>query len=123
MWRSPQAQGAKADGWLYRVAVRKSLDELRRRTRRARYETLFGFGPSVATPEDVRNVSEMQERVRFVLALVPRRQSELLLLHSHGFGYVELASALGLNPASVGTLLIRAQRAFRKEYIKRYGDK
>ena len=32
-----------------------------------------------------------------------------------------LAAALELNPASIGTLLTRAQDAFRKEYIKRYG--
>jgi RNA polymerase sigma-70 factor (ECF subfamily) len=32
-----------------------------------------------------------------------------------------VASVLGMNPASVGTLLSRAQHAFRKEYIKRYG--
>ena len=123
LWRSPQAQGPKADAWLYKVAVRKGLDELRRRTRRARYEALFGFGQGVATPEDIRKVSETQEQVRFVLAVVSRRKAELLVLHSHGFGYVELASTLGLNPASVGTLLSRAQHAFRKEYIKRYGDK
>ena len=36
--------------------------------------------------------------------------------------YDELASTLDLNPSSVGTLLARAQQAFRKEYIKRYGE-
>jgi Sigma-70 region 2 len=34
LWRNPQAQGENAGGWLYRTAVRKGLDELRRRTRR-----------------------------------------------------------------------------------------
>jgi RNA polymerase sigma-70 factor, ECF subfamily len=34
-----------------------------------------------------------------------------------------LAAALKLNPASVGTLLSRAQQAFRKEYIQRYGER
>jgi RNA polymerase sigma-70 factor (ECF subfamily) len=45
----------------------------------------------------------------------------MLLLRSHGFSYGELASILDLNSASVGTLLSRAQQAFRKEYVKRYG--
>jgi RNA polymerase sigma-70 factor, ECF subfamily len=40
-WRTPQAHSEKAGGWLYRVAVRKGLDELRRRTRRTRYEHLL----------------------------------------------------------------------------------
>jgi RNA polymerase sigma-70 factor (ECF subfamily) len=51
------------------------------------------------------------------------RQAELLLLRHEGFDYRELAAALHLNPASVGTLLSRAQETFRKEYIKAYGER
>jgi RNA polymerase sigma-70 factor (ECF subfamily) len=36
--------------------------------------------------------------------------------------YAELAAALNLNPASVGALLARAGQAFKKEYVKRYGE-
>ena len=50
------------------------------------------------------------------------RLTLLLVLRSDGLSYIELASALDLNPASVGTLLARAQQAFRKEDIKRYGQ-
>lgn len=120
-WRSPSAHSEKAEGWLYRTAVRKGLDELRQRTRRGRYERLLGFGRAVPTPEDVRTVAEEQERVRLVLAAIESRQAELLVLRSHGLSYDEVASALELNPASVGTMLGRAQDTFRKEYLKRYG--
>ena len=124
--RHPNAHGDKAEGWLYRTAVREALDELRRQTHRARYERLFAFVPSgkargSPTPEDVRAAKEDQHTVRVVLSALDRRQAQLLLLRSEGFSYDELASTLDLNPASVGTLLARAQRAFRKEYIKRYG--
>ncbi|MDP8982913.1 MAG: sigma-70 family RNA polymerase sigma factor [Acidobacteriota bacterium] len=122
LWRTPGAQGEKAESWLYKVAVRKGLDELRSRTRRSRYERPFGFLRRVPTPEDIRTTTEERERVRFVLAVIERRQAELLLLRSHGLSYDELAAALGLNPVSVGTLLSRSQQAFRKEYIKRYGN-
>jgi RNA polymerase sigma-70 factor, ECF subfamily len=120
-WRSPSAHGEKAEGWLYRTAVRQGLDELRHRTRRSRYEQMLGLGRRVPTPEDVRTAAEEQERVRLVLAAIETRQAELLVLRSHGLSYEELAAALELNPASIGTLLSRAQDAFRKEYIKRYG--
>lgn len=125
--RDPKAQGEKAAGWLYRTAVRTGLNELRHQTRRTKYEALFGLfrlgnAKGQATPEDVRAANEDQEKVRFVLSIIKPRQAELLLLHSHGFSYEESASALGLNPASVGTLLSRALQAFRKEYIKRYGE-
>ncbi len=122
LWRNPQAQGGNVRGWLYRAAVRIGLDELRRSTRRARYERLVGLIRRVPTPENIRGAAERQERIRRVLAAVEPRQAELLVLRSHGLSYEELASALDLNPASIGTLLSRAQQAFRKEYGKRYGD-
>ena len=58
-----------------------------------------------------------------MLAVIDRRQAELLLLRSQDLSYEEVASTLEMNPASIGTLLSRAQNAFRKEYIKRYGEK
>jgi RNA polymerase sigma-70 factor (ECF subfamily) len=125
--RHANAHGDKAEGWLYRTAVREGLDELRRQTQRARYERLFAFVPSVnahgsPTPEDVRAANEEQKTVRRVLSAIDRRQAQLLLLRSEGFSYDELASTLDLNPASVGTLLARAHQGFRKEYIKRNGE-
>lgn len=126
LWRSRRAQGQWTGEWteacLYKSAVRRALDELRKKARRARYEGLIGFVSRNPTPEEVRAASEDQERVRLVLAAVAPRQGELLALRSQGLSYDELASALNLNPASVGTLLSRAQKAFRKEYIKRYGE-
>lgn len=121
-WRNPQAHGDQAQGWLYRAAVRSGLDELRRQTRRQRYERLLGFGRRAPTPEEVRAANEEQARVRSVLASLESRQAELLVLRSQGLSYEELAFALDLNPASIGTFLSRAQQAFRKEYIKRHGE-
>lgn len=121
LWRAPKAQGENMKGWIYRTAVRKGLDELRRRARRFRYENRFGFR-KVQSPEEIAVSAEEQERVRFVLALINPRKAELLLLRSQGLTYEELALALDLNAASVGTLLSRAEQAFRKEYIKRYGQ-
>jgi len=122
LWRNPRAQEGNVEGWLYRAAVRMGLDELRRRTRRERYERLFGMARSMPTPEDLRGASEQRQKIRLTLAAIEPRQTELLLLRSHGLSYEELASALDLNPGSVGTLLSRAQQAFRKEYGKRYGE-
>jgi RNA polymerase sigma-70 factor, ECF subfamily len=104
------------------VAVRAGLDELRRQARRARYESLIGFDRGSLTPEEIHSATEELERVRLVLGAIEPRRAELLLLRSDGLSYEEVASALNLNPASVGTLLSRAQQAFRKEYIKRYGE-
>lgn len=122
LWLLRGAQPDNLEAWLYRVAVRKAVDELRRRTRRERYESLFGLVRGVPTPEETHSAREEQDRVRRVLASIRSRQAELLLLRSSGFSHEELAAALGLNVASVGTFLARAQQAFRKEYVKRYGS-
>lgn len=122
LWRSPAAHGAAAEGWLYRTALRLGLNELRGRERRGRYESLSAAEGSVATPEQEHAAAEERKQVRAVLADMPERDAELLLLRSSGWSYQQVAEALELNPASVGTMLARAQRAFRKEYVSRYGD-
>jgi len=123
LWRQPQAHGDNVGGWLYRTAVRAGLYELRRQARRARLEPLLPFASGRPTPEELHAANETQEQVRRVLARLNPRQAELLLLRSQDLSYSELAAALTLNPASVGTLLSRAQQAFRKEYEKLYGPK
>jgi RNA polymerase sigma-70 factor, ECF subfamily len=120
--RTPKAQGDQCLGWLHRTAVRASLNELRRAARRERYERLFGLPRRAPNPEEVHASAEQQQRVRTVLAALDRRQAELLLLRNEGLSYQDLARTLDLNPASVGTYLVRAQQAFRKEYVKRYGE-
>lgn len=119
--RNPEAHAAWAEGWLCRTAVRAGLDELRRQKSRSRYELLSYLHRAAPTPEEIHSSQQEHEKVRSVLAAIQPRQAEMLLLRSDGLSYEELASTLDLNPASVGKLLSRAQEAFRKEYIKRYG--
>ncbi len=111
------------DGWLYRTAVRKALDELRSQIRRSRLERLLGANrKSPPTPEQLYAANAEQRRVRTVLGALQHRQAEILLLRSQDFSYQEIAAALELHPNYVGSLVSRAQEAFRKEYRKRYGN-
>ena len=121
LWRSPGVQGDAAGAWLYRTAVRLGLNELRGSSRRARHESLAAITQAFPDPEQARAAAEQQRQVREVLAALDPRQASLLVLRSSGLTYEEVAAALELNPASVGTFLSRAQQAFRKEYVKRYG--
>lgn len=120
--KTPKAHGANYGGWLYRTATRAGLDELRKRERREKYERMFGLPPRSPTPEEAHLENEEQRRVRSTLAKLKAAQAALLILRSEGLSYEELASALELNPSSVGTLLSRAEAAFRKEYVRRYGQ-
>ena len=123
LWRNPRLLEENVGGWLYRTAVRSGLYEIRRQGRRDRVSHLLGRRESPPNPEQVHTAAEEQKQVRTVLARMDERRAELLLLRSSGLSYEELAAALALNPASVGTLLARAQQAFRKEYIQLYGER
>jgi RNA polymerase sigma-70 factor (ECF subfamily) len=123
LWRNPKVcRSGQAVGWLYRTAVRMAIDELRKEARRIRNANLPVTGQSDKTPEEAHAAAEERDRVRLVLASLDARQAELLLLRSNDLSYADVAAALELNPASVGTLIRRAQQAFRKEYVKQYGE-
>lgn len=121
LWNGPRPAPEILTAWLYRVAVRRGLDDLRRKNRREHYERLLTFGRRVPNPEEILTESQDQERVRQIPASMEARQAELLVLRSHGLSYEELAGALGIHAASIGTLLSRAQNSFRRRYVRRYG--
>jgi len=120
--RNPPASQTNVEGWLYRTGLRLALDALKADRRRARYEALagaFGFAPSAHTALEQ---DEERTRIRRALSSLRAEYVALILLRADGLSYAELAAALDLNPTSVGTLLARAQQAFRKEYVSRYGQ-
>jgi RNA polymerase sigma-70 factor, ECF subfamily len=122
LWQNSQAQGENAMGWVYRTAVRLALNDLRGHRRRAHYESQADAPPAAPTPEEAHAAEQEREQVRRVLAAIDPRDAELLLLRHQGFSYEELAVAIDVQPSSIGTLLARAQRAFRKEYVTQYGE-
>jgi RNA polymerase sigma factor (sigma-70 family) len=111
--------------WMYRVAANAGLDALRVATRRRRNEAAAGVETlRTATPESALEDllrGERQARVREALAALKPRDAQLLLLRSGDLSYREIAVALGVAAASVGTLLARAEAGFEREYRSRYG--
>jgi RNA polymerase sigma-70 factor (ECF subfamily) len=120
--RYPAAHGDGAEGWLYRTAVRQALDAWRRDRRWARLERVLAhLGVAPRTPADLHAGAEDRRQVRVVLGSLRRRDATLLLLWAEDLSYAEMASAIGVQATSVGSLLRRAQDAFKKEYEARYG--
>jgi RNA polymerase sigma-70 factor (ECF subfamily) len=119
--RSPQLDDTNVEGWLYRTGLRLALDGLRKKRRRAYYESFWRFFSTTPSPSDSLEQQTETTRVRTVLAALKAQHAELLLLRADDLDYNEISVALNLHPASVGTLLARARSAFRKEYEKRYG--
>ncbi len=103
--------------WLITVALnlfrnaRNSRSRRRRLLTRDRASRVHADPP--ADPALSASAVETARRVRTALDRLPVRDRELLLLRAEGFAYRDMADALDLNEASIGTLLARARRAFR----------
>jgi RNA polymerase sigma-70 factor (ECF subfamily) len=111
--------------WIYRVASNAGFDALRSGARRRRREEAAGVEslraaePAGALEDLLR--AERRARVRQTLQAMKPRDARLLLLRSEGVAYREIAQAMGVAPASVGTLLVRAEAAFERKFRARYG--
>lgn len=115
LYRKPLPPGREHNtlAWLLTVATNRCLNLLRaERRRQARERRAADVPPTVAADGGAAAL------VRATLARLPQRQVQLLLLRQAGFAYAEIAAALGVAPGSVGSLLARAERAFRQEYTR-----
>ena len=121
--RNPPSSDHNLAGWLYRTGIRLALDNLKKRKRRAHYEALAPAPAAIQSPQQAFEQQEQRSRVRHVLVALKSERAALILLRSEGYSLAEIASILSLNPSSVGTLLARADLAFRKEYVNRYGER
>jgi RNA polymerase sigma factor (sigma-70 family) len=108
---------ADVRAWLAAVASNLFRDERRRAGRRA--ALLAGQPPELtmaarAPHPDVQMMSaDAKRQVRAALDALPLRDRQLLLLRFEDYSYRELAVAVGVAESGVGTLLVRAMRAFR----------
>jgi RNA polymerase sigma factor (sigma-70 family) len=106
--------------WLATVATNLFRNVHGTRTRRSELlravPEAARFSDHAIEPAVSAHSVEVAGRVRRTLDAMPERERELLLLRAEGYSYREMAAALKLNEASVGTLLARAKRTFRDLY-------
>lgn len=106
--------------WLVSVAMNLLRNVMSTRNRRRRLLTV-GRGErahSDPPPASDANVLalEVRDRVRGALDGLSERDKQLILLRAEGYSYREIASALDMHEASIGTVLARAQREFRQRF-------
>jgi RNA polymerase sigma factor (sigma-70 family) len=113
-------------GWVYRTATNLGIDVLRKNARRRQHEheaaRLADQSHSTTGPLDEVLRAEKRQAVRRALAELKPVQAQALILRASGFSYHEMAEALGVKRVSIGTLLLRAEQAFRKQYRARSGE-
>ncbi|MBI3970397.1 MAG: sigma-70 family RNA polymerase sigma factor [Chloroflexi bacterium] len=126
----PETGSAPLRAWLFCVALNRGYNALRSERRRRNREDAVARDPSrgsnrgaiadAALLEEANRADE-RDAVRRVLIALPERQRDCLILRSEGLSYAEIAAAIGVAPGSVGTLLARAERAFKQRYLAQRG--
>ncbi len=113
-------EGSNLRGWLFRVATNLGLRSIRSYQRREHYEMVAGKGaledPQEDKPAELLDSKEAHRLTRLALSRMQPRQAQLLSLRYSGMTYKDIAGAMGLAPASIGPLLLRAEREFARIY-------
>ena len=113
-------------GWLFRTGTRAAIDALRAHERRGvKVELDAASKVGSGTEGDPLNDLLARERVaqvRAVLARLKPEKAQLLLLRQSGLSYREIAGALEMHAASVGTMLARAEAEFTVLYRKQTSE-
>ena len=103
--------------WLFKTATHLVRDGYRVGKNRMRLLDKHPVTPAVPeTPERSVEREEARARTREVLAALPERDREILLLRYSGFSYKEIAAVIQVAATSVGTLLARAERRFAEAF-------
>ena len=113
---------AHARAWLYQIAHRVALDEMRRR-RIIRFLPWTGESRG-AVPSAEHQVMELRlsGELQRALERIPERQrSALLLAELHDLTGLELAAALGVSHVAARALLTRARESLRQALAEEQG--
>jgi RNA polymerase sigma-70 factor (ECF subfamily) len=115
-----QDEIASERSWLFAVASNLVRDEARREAReRKRREVMRSHAEAESSVEPEPTSIERAEDqavARQAIEMLAERDRDALLMREEGLGYEEIAEALGLSVASVGTTLSRARRRLMEAY-------
>lgn len=105
--------------WLYRAAAHAALNAVRSRRRRALREAReFALRRPLDPAADPERVAESRAEaamVRAALLRIGKGAAQILALRYGGLSYREVAEVLQIDAAQVGTRLLRAERALKRE--------
>jgi RNA polymerase sigma-70 factor (ECF subfamily) len=125
-------QTAQLSTWIYRIAVNKSLDFIRKKKRKKRYAqltTLFGFGeeneeiviPSEENPhKNLENLERSKILNEGIKKLPENQQTAITLSKYEEFSNREVAGIMGISVSAVEALIHRAKKNLHKELYRYY---
>ena len=125
---------SKLSTWIYRIAISKSLEHLRRKNRKKRFAFVQSlFGAEGVTP--IRDIPhfhhpgvqlENKERTAILFSAIdklPENQKTAFILHKmEGVSYQEIAEVMKTSLSSVESLQFRAKQNLQK-LLREYYEK
>lgn len=111
-------------GWLTKVSSNLSFNYLRdKKLRNSKDEKIINYAANeFFSIEDISIKNYELGLIRKVLNSLSDRDRTCLLLKFSGYKYDEIADITKINKTSVGSILARAQRKFKKAYLKEVED-
>lgn len=104
--------------WLAKTTLNLAFNNRRGRQRLFNLrERLKGLAPeSAPSPEEKLLAGEERRAARNALLKLGPRERDILVARYSGLSYQEVAEVVGVKKASIGTLLVRAERRFQQAY-------
>src|SRR3954470_23963729 len=124
-----QDEIASERSWLFAVASNLVRDEARREARQRKRDDLLRTHAAAEAESSVEPEPTSMERAedravaRQAIEMLAERDRDALLMREEGLGYEEIAEALDLSVASVGTTLSRARRRLMEAYESLQGER
>ncbi len=119
-------EDAQLSTWIYRIAVNKSLDLIRKRKRKKRFGYLISLGadddekeiqiPISGNPQKDLEIKERMQLLNNALAKLPETQKTVITLSKYeGFSNKEIAEVMDTSVSSVESLMHRAKKNLQKK--------
>lgn len=122
LYNNPPSHG-NTGAWLSRVATNLAYNYLRdKKTRRSKEPVVVEHSEgNVISIEDIAIKNWEVRLTKKILNSLNHRERLCLLLKFSGYKYNEIAEIAGIEKASVGKILSRAQERFKELYLKEVG--
>ncbi|MGD8780620.1 MAG: sigma-70 family RNA polymerase sigma factor [Ignavibacteria bacterium] len=123
---------SKLSTWIYRIAVTKSLDQLKMRKRKKRatqLKSLFGMdnnemeilANNESNPESIAEKQERKIVLQTAISSLAENQKIAITLNKiEGFSYKEISEIMDISISSVESLIVRAKKNLKNKLTSYY---
>lgn len=118
---------SKFSTWIYRIAINKSLNFLRKEKRRKIFRSIeemltgkpYNYIDNSRQPDDFSDPDTDLKNLKKALCQIPTNQKTALTLYTYqDLTYKQIADIMGISLSSVESLIFRAKKSLRKILVE-----